>query len=93
MTQSATTERVGSPGVAWAALVLGIIAVGTLALPPLPAIAGALGLAAALRARTTLRRNTTESGTAPSLLGAVLSVVGLLTATPWLFALVLTSLA
>ena len=93
MTQSTTTERTGTPATAWAAFALGIVAVATFAFPPVPVIAGAFGLVAALNARGILRSNTTASGRVPSLLGAILSTIGLLTATPWLFALVLTSLA
>lgn len=88
MTQSSESEQVGAPGSAYIALVLGIVSVATFSLPPLPIVLGAAGLFAALRARATLKAQDSIPGTAPSLIGAILSVIGILTVTPWVIGIV-----
>jgi len=89
MTQSSESDQVGAPGSAYIALVLGIASVATFSFPPLPIVIGAVGLFASLRARSQLRRTGSARGTAPSLIGAILSVIGILTVTPWVIGLVL----
>lgn len=89
MTPSNEPENVGAPGSAYIALVLGIVSVATFSFPPLPIVIGAVGLFAALRARSELRRTGSAPGTVPSLIGAILSVIGILTVTPWVIGLVL----
>ena len=93
MTQTTGISRAGAPGSAYGALILGIIAVALFALPPAPIVVGAVGLAAALHARSVLRRQRTSAGTVPSLVGAILSVIGLATALPWVVAVILTAFA
>ena len=89
MTVSNEPENVGAPGSGYIALVLGIISVATFSFPPLPIVIGAVGLFAALRARSELRRTGSARGTVPSLIGAILSVIGILTVTPWVIGTVL----
>jgi len=83
MTQSMQMKRAGAPGSAYVALMLGLIAIATLPIPPIPIVAGIAGLVAAVRARGELRRDNASLGTVPSLLGAIFSVIGILTGTPW----------
>ena len=89
MTPSNEPDQLGAPGSAYIALVLGIVSVATFSFPPLPIVIGAVGLFAALRARSELRRTGSARGTVPSLIGAILSVIGILTVTPWVIGLVL----
>ncbi|MGV8880775.1 MAG: hypothetical protein ACOH19_01345 [Rhodoglobus sp.] len=93
MTQSSESEHVGAPGSAYIALVLGIVSVATFSFPPLPIVIGAVGLFAALRARSALRSTGSVRGTVPSLIGAILSVIGILTVMPRVIGLVLFILA
>ena len=90
MLQSTEVDRAGAPGSAYGALVLGLVAVASFAFPPAPVITGACGLAASLHARRLLRQRSATAGTVPSLVGAILSVIGIASALPWLVALVLT---
>lgn len=62
MTQSMQMKREGAPGSAYIALALGLIAIATLPIPPIPIIAGIVGLAAAVLARGELRRNNATLG-------------------------------
>ncbi len=90
MSQSTEIDRAGAPGSAYVALALGLLAVASFAFPPAPVIAGAGGLAASLYSRRILRQTGASAGTAPSLAGAILSLIGLASSLPWLFAVVLT---
>jgi hypothetical protein len=89
MTEPASVQRTGAPGSVYVALLLGLAAVGAFAWPPLPVVIGVVGLAAALHARGVLRRSDVSTGSVPSLVGAILSVVGILTVAPWIVGLVI----
>jgi hypothetical protein len=91
--QSTQVDRAGAPGSSFVALALGLLAVTSFGFPPAPVIAGACGLAASSYARRILRQSGTSAGTVPSLAGAILSLIGIASILPWLFAVVLTVVA
>ncbi|MGV8913362.1 MAG: hypothetical protein ACOH14_12185 [Rhodoglobus sp.] len=78
---------------AYAALMLGVVAAALFQWPPLATALGFAGLVTALYARQTLRAAVSNAGTVPSLVGAVLSVIGIASCLPWVFSVVFVALA
>jgi len=78
---------------AYAALILGIAAAALFPLPVVATLIGIVGLATALYARRVFRAANSRVGTVPSLLGAVLSSIGIVSCFPWLFAIIMTAFA
>lgn len=78
---------------AYAALILGIAAAALFTLPVVATLIGIAGLASALYARRVLRSTGSPVGTVPSLIGAVLSSIGIVSCFPWLFAIIMMAFA
>lgn len=96
MSQTADTleakPRVASKP-AYAALILGIAAAALFPLPVFATLIGIAGLATALYARRVFQGANSSVGTVPSLLGAALSIFGIVSSFPWLFAIIMMAFA
>jgi hypothetical protein len=78
---------------AYAALILGIAAAALFPLPVFATLIGIAGLATALYARRVFQGANSSVGTVPSLLGAALSIFGIVSSFPWLFAIIMMAFA
>lgn len=93
MTQSTEAETTGIPGSAYFAPILGLLAIASFAVPPVPVVVGAAGLITALRTRAALRRDGATAGFGLTLIGAILSAIGIMTMVPWVIGVVVSALA
>jgi len=78
---------------AYAALILGIAAAAMFPLPVFATLIGIAGLATALYARRVFQGTSSSVGVVPSLLGAALSIFGIVSCFPWLFAIIMMAFA
>ncbi|MGV8858274.1 hypothetical protein [Rhodoglobus sp.] len=91
--QVLSEKSTGALKPAYAALFLGIVTAALFPLPVFATILGLAGLATALYARQAIRKTSFSAGTVPSLLGAVLSSIGIVSCVPWLFAIIMMAFA